>query len=137
MKAQIGTRSIASAVVSFRNGKRGVKGSTRSKVLVDSGSQVTVIRADVLPGLEKRIGPLSKIRGTMVTANGEVDVTYLKDVKVCLDGACATVNVIAAPKLPGAMLVGTDFLRGADCKVDFKKGDMSCGGRKMKFAMEG
>lgn len=137
MKAQIGTRSIASAIVSFSNGKRGVKSSVRSKVLVDSGSQVTVVRADALPALERRIGPLNKVRGTMVTASGEVEVTYIRDVKVCLDGACATVNVIAAPKLPGSMLVGTDFLRGADCKMDFRKGQMSCGGHKMKFSMEG
>lgn len=133
----IGSRSIASAVVSFRNGKRGVKGAVRSKVLVDSGSQVTVVRADALPSLERRLGPLAKVRGTMVTASGEVEVTYVKGVKVCLDGACAVVNMIAAPRLPGSMLVGTDFLKGANCKVDFKKGSMSCGGKKMRFSMEG
>lgn len=137
MRTTLGSRPIARSIVSIHNGANAVKNTVRVPVLVDSGAQATVVNAGHVANLEKMVGPFKKVRGKMRTASGTVEVTYLKNVKICLDDACANVNLIAAPNLPHSLLVGTDFLKGAHCKMDFKKGEMSCGGRKMKFSMEG
>lgn len=136
---KLGSRPFTRSRVSLGNlsTKKTVRDSRRVPVLLDSGSQVTVIRSESVPVIEKMVGPFKKVQGRMATASGEVDVTYLKDVHVCVDDVCATVNVISAPKLPVPVLVGTDFMTSARCSIDFRKNEMRCGKKNLKISMEG
>lgn len=103
-------------------------------VFVDSGASISILPKRLEPFFGT-VGPFQETDAVVETANGPKEATALKDVTICVQDVCSRGNVLVSDPVPGGLLIGSDFLTRAKCKVDFEKKEMVCGGRKIKFEM--
>ena len=106
------------------------------KIFVDSGASITILPPSALPVLKQKTGNFDMVPARVQTANGIKEAIALKDVSLCLEGSCFRGNVLVSDGINGDVLVGSDFLTKAGCKVDFKKKTMKCRGGQLRFRME-
>ncbi|MGH9389657.1 MAG: retroviral-like aspartic protease family protein [Vicinamibacteria bacterium] len=123
------------AVVNHR-ARKVVVSKEKVPIFVDSGASISILPERLRPFFETA-GPFKEEKAVVQTANGLKEVVSLKDVTLCVENVCSRGNVLVSDSAPGTLLIGSDFLSRAKCKVDFEKKVMKCGGRKIKFVMEG
>ncbi|MGH9391578.1 MAG: retroviral-like aspartic protease family protein [Vicinamibacteria bacterium] len=130
-------KPFASARITIRNNKTGrtVKSRGKAKIFVDSGASISIIPSRHIPALQTT-GGFDVARARIQTANGVRETTALKDVSLCLDKVCFRGDIVVIEDVPGDILIGTDFLQSAKCKIDFSKKTLECGGRKLSFSLD-
>lgn len=133
-----GIKPFAVSRISIKNNKTGRTHRTahRVKVFVDSGASISILPEEALSFIEQKTGEFETVPARIQTANGIRDAKAIKDATVCLDEVCFRGNVLVSGDVPGGMLVGTDFLSKAKCRIDFPKKTLTCGGKKLPFQLE-
>ena len=131
-------KPFAVAHVSIKNNKTGRTHRTghKVKIFVDSGASISILPEESREFIEKRTGAFEELDARIQTANGVREAKALKDASVCLDSVCFRGNLLVSGDIPGGLLIGTDFLTQAKCKVDFEKRTLSCGGKTLPFQLE-
>lgn len=130
-------KPFAYARLTIRNNKTGrtVKSEGKAKIFVDSGASISIIPSRHIQAL-KTTGDFDVALARIETANGVREATALKDVSLCLDKVCFRGDVVIIEDVPGDILIGTDFLTSARCKVDFAKKTLECKGKKLSFSID-
>lgn len=130
-------KPFATAKLTVKNNRsgQGWKSPKDMRIFVDSGASISILPPEAIPTL-KSMGAFESMPARVQTANGIKEATALKDATLCLDAVCFRGNVLISDGINGDVLIGSDFLSKAGCKLDFKKKTMNCGGRKIKFKME-
>lgn len=131
-------KPFATAVLTVKNNRTGFgwRSPRDMKVFVDSGASITILPPEAVPVLKEKTGHFDSMPARVQTANGVKDATAIKDATLCLDAVCFRGNVLISDGINGDVLIGSDFLSKAGCKLDFKKGTMKCGGKRIRFKME-
>jgi hypothetical protein len=131
-------KPFATARLTVKNNRTGFgwRSPRDMKVFVDSGASITILPPEALPMLKKKTGNFDSTPARVNTMNGVKDATALRDATLCLDTACFRGSVLISDGINGDVLIGSDFLTKAKCKLDFKKGTMNCGGKRIRFKME-
>jgi predicted aspartyl protease len=131
-------RPFALSAVSIRNHRTGRSWDSPRpvKVFVDSGATMTVISPKALADIRLKTGDPTLVHARVNTVNGERDAYAMKNVSLCLGRSCMKGSVLVMDGISTDILVGSDFLSKAKCKVDFERSGMKCKGGKLKFRME-
>lgn len=131
-------KPFATAHLTVKNHRTGEgwRSPKNMKVFVDSGASITILPPEAVPILKQNVGAFDSMPARVQTANGIKDATAIKDATLCLDAVCFRGNVLISDGINGDVLIGSDFLTKAGCKLDFKKKTMTCGGKRIKFKME-
>jgi predicted aspartyl protease len=131
-------KPFATAKLTVKNNRTGFgwKSPRDMRIFVDSGASITILPPEAVPILKQKAGAFESMTARVQTMNGVKDATAIKDATLCLDAACFRGNVLISDGINGDVLIGSDFLTKAGCKLDFKKKTMVCGGKKIRFQME-
>jgi len=131
-------KPFALARISIRNHKTGVSWTSPKpmRAFVDSGSTHTIFPLNSIAFLKSKLGDLEMVPAKIETIGGQKDASFLKGVSFCLNKACVKGDVLVTDGISGDILVGSDFLTKAKCKMDFEKKLMRCGDRDLKFRVE-
>lgn len=131
-------KPFAIARVFVRNPRTGFswKSPKTVKAFIDSGASMSIITPNTLSVLKEKTGAFDSVPVKAQTVNGEKEATALRNVSFCLNKVCVKGNVLVTDGISGDILIGSDFLSRARCKLDFDKHSMKCKGRSIKFKME-
>ena len=99
-------------------------------LVVDSGANRTLVRADVLGDSTRDILPeipngLADVTGRRTALHGPTEVT------LCIDGMCVKQVCFVADHLSDPVILGLDFLKQNQCVLDFMSGVMQMNGRQV------
>ena len=111
-----------------------------TKMLVDTGSAVTIVREDawreaVGGALQRPLGPATY---PVVAANGEqLDLCGESEVTLRVGGIQANYSVLVARNITQECLLGSDFLQKFGCIIDLQSHSLSAGGKEIPLLLNG
>lgn len=112
------------------------------EVFVDSGATISMLKSS--PALDEamsKLGPIKSEKARIHTANGEKEVTRIKNLDLCLSATpkgvvCYRGDILVSDSIPGDLLIGTDFLSSQKCNINFHKRTFKCNEKKLPFKLE-
>lgn len=107
----------------------------QTRMLVDTGSAVTIVREDVWrETMQSDWGQLAAPLHPTVAANGqELDLRGQSEVMICVGGLAKRHTVLVARGLTQECLLGPDYLQKHRCVVDLDKRILCAGGSVVSF----
>jgi len=101
----------------------GFNGERPTKILVDTGSSVTILREDIWTEAGNTLS-LEPPPSPVTAANGEqLEVRGLSEVNLRVGDICACYPVLVAKNVTQECLLGADFLEKFGCIIDLRGQD--------------
>jgi hypothetical protein len=123
-------RPFIAETISVQVGRKKFSSSGKMPIFIDTGSSKTILPKEAISVLQMSVGPLKFGKKlSIMTANGPKIVQVLKGAKLCVGKCCIKDDILVTDNIPGALLVGSDFLDVTKAKVDYKDKTFTCGVR--------